>query len=305
MASSIPSQDRAVDPFASFNSNIVNQLTRMVTRGTNGLSDYNSLQTADATSMIDATSTSEIDISAGVVFKDDVLITITNSHTVDFNDPDHYLNNVIWNMAGTYYIVLEYTYVKSRPAPEAKIKILRPGDLSGYSYQLPSSLFFLKAVSVILNGVDYEIDSVYDYDPAHTENKREYVSWYVGTETGKPTFVQARDVGRIIYDSNANEFWFGAATDWVQIETATIKQIKGNTGTGAGNWTLSSGEYYHDVDASSISSLDVFTCAFYADNGGIMEMIQPTKIQLRNTPYDTVRIWMTVNTIDVYYNISK
>ena len=37
MASNIPEQTRVVDPFASFNSDTVNQLTKMITQGDNGL----------------------------------------------------------------------------------------------------------------------------------------------------------------------------------------------------------------------------------------------------------------------------
>ena len=54
MASSIPTQSRAVDPYASYNSNVVNQLTGIVTRGADVLDYYNSLQVIpDSTSAID------------------------------------------------------------------------------------------------------------------------------------------------------------------------------------------------------------------------------------------------------------
>jgi hypothetical protein len=72
MASNIPVQSRAVDPYASYNSNIVNQLTGIVTRGSNALDYENSLQViADSTS-----STDHVEVLTGIIYKDDMLIEI-------------------------------------------------------------------------------------------------------------------------------------------------------------------------------------------------------------------------------------
>jgi hypothetical protein len=299
MASSVPTQERAVDPFASYNSNTVNRLTRMITRGIDGLANYNSLQvTSDSTSPLSA-----VVLSDGVIFKDDVLLTMTADHTVDFYDSQHYFNTGtgVFNEAGIYYIVLEYTYAKSRPAPDAMAKILKPSQRSSIS---GPSLFFLKAVEVIFNGSTFEIDSTgfYDYDPEDTSVRREYVSWYMSVETALPTFEASRDTGRMVYDSVTDDVWFGLKDQWLQVPIGILKL----TGT-ITTWTSDSGLYRHDVDISSMEATDVVLTSFYADNGGIMEKIEPANVQLltSGSTYVTVRVWMTVNTINVLYNISK
>ena len=44
MASTIPNQERVVDPFASYNSNVVNRITEIVTQNTEGMLTVNSMQ---------------------------------------------------------------------------------------------------------------------------------------------------------------------------------------------------------------------------------------------------------------------
>lgn len=211
MASSIPSQTRAVDPFASFNSNTVNQLTEMITRGENGLTDYNALQVApDSTAPF-----TQAVVSIGTIYKDDVMITLTQPHVVNFADPDHYVSfGGGFNEAGTYYIVLDYTYQKSRPAPQANIKILKPSQIPNPS--LGTSLFFLKAVTVIFTGSTFRLDVMYDYDPAAPSVRRLYTPLYFGVETGLPTHVKQRDQGRVVYDSVTDAFYFGLENRWIE-----------------------------------------------------------------------------------------
>lgn len=210
MASAAPSQSRVVDPFASFNSNSVNELTHMITRGDDGLTDYNALQvTSDST----APFTQSI-VSTGTVYKDDVLITMESQHVVDFEDSNHYVSfGGGFNEAGTYYIVLDYTYAKSRPAPTAYIKILKPSQQS----LLDSSYVFLKAVTVIFTGSTFRIDSYYDYDPSDTSVARTYTPLYFGVETNIPTHVQSRDQGRVVYESETDTFWFGLSHRWTEL----------------------------------------------------------------------------------------
>ena len=87
MASSIPSQARAVDPFASYNSDTVNKLTRMLTYGENGIATPLS---CDIT--LDSTSSSQVVLNPGFVYQDDVWINIDAQHEVDFTDSDQYYN---------------------------------------------------------------------------------------------------------------------------------------------------------------------------------------------------------------------
>jgi hypothetical protein len=211
MASSIPTQTRAVDPFASFNSDTVNQLTDIIARGNNGLTDYNSIQVGIDT----GTPFTQSIVSTGSIFKDNVFITLTAQHTVDFTDSQHYVSfGSGFNEAGIYYIVLDYTYAKSRPAPQASIKILKPSQIPHPS--LGTSLFFLKAVSVIFTGATFRIDQYYDYDPTTPTVEREYTPLYFGVETNLPTHDPTRDQGRVVYESETDQFWFGLANRWVE-----------------------------------------------------------------------------------------
>lgn len=261
MASSIPTQTRAVDPFASFNSNTVNALTKIVTRGDDGLTDYNALQvTADSTSPY-----TQAVVGVGTVYKDDVMVSITSPHTVNFEDSDHYASfGTGFNETGYYYIILDYTYAKSRPAPSATIKILKPSQIS-YLATDPG-YFFLKAVKII-NAGGYQIDlsstngGYRDFDPDNPDNKREYTPFYFGVETGLPTFLTTRDVGRLVYDSKTNVFWFGASDRWVEGVGSSENVIISNIDTSS-VWTgcicyIDSGR----VAQPAIASSDVTTKA--------------------------------------------
>lgn len=283
MASSIPDQVRTVDPFASYNSDIVNRLTRMVTRVTDGqglLNSPNDLQVS-----IDSTSPEDqVVVSTGMIFKDDMLINITSEHTVNFLDPNHYVSfDGGFNMAGYYYIVTEYIFQKSRPAPDLDIKIIKPNQRLT-TFALSSALTFIKCVQIIFNGSTFEISALYDYDPEYPNVKREFTRWYLSAEVSLPTFNQARDQGRLVYVISTNEIWLGTDTEWVAFGgrkvTATLN-----------SWTLSGGSYYADVDISSINSN--FASVTVQDSGD-GTIIQPEEIDF--TSVTNVRIWMPVNT---------
>ena len=79
--SQYPTQTRAVDPFASYNSDVVNKLTRMVTNGEDLLFSPKGMDViADSTSPNDY-----VNVTVGSCFKDDIWIQITAEHQVDFN----------------------------------------------------------------------------------------------------------------------------------------------------------------------------------------------------------------------------
>lgn len=209
MASSIPEQNRTVDPYASYNSNVVNQLTGIVTRGSDKLDIINSLQViSDSTSPTD-----HVNVLPGIVYKDDTLIQINQTFTVDFTDQQHYISYPIGAPpAGIYYIVLQYVYAKSRPAPQARIKILAPPQVPLFSGD--SSLFFLKAIDI---NSSFDIISMYDYDPDNPSIKRIYVDNYAGTEVTLPVFTKERDQSRFVYASDEDEFYFGYSDQWSAI----------------------------------------------------------------------------------------
>jgi len=248
MASSIPEQTRAVDPYASYNSNTVNQLTGIVTRGDDALDEYNSLQVDfDTTSAID-----HVVVYPGIVYKDDVYIKITKEFRVNFSDPDHYIipstDPFDGPEEGIYYIVLEYAYVKSRPAPQAQIKILVPSQTESFRRGEFACLFFLKAVRVALDsGGDGVIQNLYDYDPDNPDTKREYVKQFLGGEVFLPPFDPRKDISRIIYVSEEDECYMGFRDGWKTCggegSTFTIDTSGFQTGdlvyiNAAGNLTL-------------------------------------------------------------------
>lgn len=222
MASSIPSQARAVDPFASYNSDSVNTLTRMLTYGEDGLATPRSLDVA-----LDATSDTQVTLQPGFCYKDDVWLNIDTPHTVDFTDSEHYyMFDTGFDEAGYYYIVLEYTYQKSRPAPEAKVLIVKPSQTSAYTPG--NSWIFLKAV--LVEGVGpFNVNSVYNFDPLQPDNKRLYIATYAGTEIGLPIHIPERDQGRIVYGMEEDDFFFGLSDRWSSLGIASGASFEDDT----------------------------------------------------------------------------
>jgi len=216
MASTIPNQERVVDPFASYNSNVVNRITEIVTQNTEGMLTVNSMQVE-----LDTTSPNNtVIVQPGYAVKDDVLIKITSSHTVDITDLSQYVSEtVFFPGAGNYYLVLEYQYLKQRPAPQANIKIIKPTErgliTSGSVYLL------LKVLTVDAMG---NILSIHDYDPetGYEDNTRPYIKYYAGGEVNLPTYNQVRDQGRIAYESQRDKFFFGYENAWGELAAGGV-----------------------------------------------------------------------------------
>jgi len=212
MSLEFPTQNRAIDPFSSYNSNVVNVLTRMITRGKNCLHGVHAIDV-----VIDATcSNTEITILPGECFKDDVLIQILESKTVDMTLADYYINhNNPWTEAGYYYVTLEYTYQKAKPAPVAKIRILKPSQRALYDEDT-SPFLLLKVVEVVFDaGIGtFVVNGLTDYDPSEPNNKRVYSQLYAGVEDSLPVFDKIRDEGRIVYVHDRDELFFGIDNRW-------------------------------------------------------------------------------------------
>lgn len=213
-----PNQTRVVDPFSSYSSDNVNRLTRIVTHG------EDAIEIAKACDVIlDATSSTSIIITSGVIYKDDLWIKITHEYVVDFNDLSNYMiPSSGFNEPGWYYIVLRYTYKKQRPAPEAEIFILKPSQRSVYNSS--SDMVFLKAVHATGSG-PFQLDAVSSYDPENIQNKREFVKRYAGTEIFSPTFDPTRDVSRIVYVEEDDTFCFGHSDSWKTLDIENTVQI--------------------------------------------------------------------------------
>jgi hypothetical protein len=207
--SQYPTQTRAVDPFASYDSDTVNTLTRMATQGEDLLFSPRGMDViADSTSPNDY-----VNITEGSCFKDDVWIQITAEHQVDFNNALHYFGGSIIKEPGYYYIVLEYEFVKSRPSPQASIKIIPPSLVAtGYG----TNHIFLKAITATTG--PWALGTFYDYDPGDTTIYRENTSTWASVEHTLPTFSQTRDQGRIIHVRDEDMYYFGILNSWERLD---------------------------------------------------------------------------------------
>ncbi len=257
MANSIPRQERTVDPFASYNSNVVNNLTGIVTRGSNVLDYYNAVQVIpDSTSVTD-----HVEVVPGTVYKDDVMIDILASHRVDFTDPSQYVSasgDPLNTEPGIYYVVLEYTYTKSRPAPQARIKILLPSQRSGYIAGNLPSLLFLKAVEIEVTMGSGSIIGLYDYDQENNSIQREYILNYASNDIILPTFDQLRDQGRLTYVPSEDEFYVGYQNEWGSVGGGGAEFEANTVGFEAGDlvYLTGGGSLTKAISTLSVSTAD-------------------------------------------------
>ena len=205
MANINPTQTCTISPYSSYNSNIVNQLTRMITQGENCLHSSHAMDVA-----IDSTSPlTTLIVSTGQAYKDDVIVEFTESLTVDMEEADFYISGNPFNEAGYYLIVLDYTYVKAKPAPVASIQIIKPSQLDQFS----DAYLLLKCVSVIHGDVTCEISELFDYLPSDTTVERKFTQAYVGLERTLPTWT-LQDEGRLIYVVDEDELYYGTSARW-------------------------------------------------------------------------------------------
>jgi len=210
------SQNRSIDPYASYYSSIVNQIHRNVSRGVDCLHSSHSMDViADTTSPLDA-----VVVTTGGVFKDDVYIENLVDFPLDLTDLSFYAPGTLtaWDSTGYYYITLSYHYTKSRPAPRASFRVLKPDQR--YLLFTDPRFFLLKVLSVIDGTAGPEIDSFYDYDPANpNNNKRVFSQTYIGLEWTLPSFVRSRDEGRIVLAVDTNEVFWGKTDGWDPVFT--------------------------------------------------------------------------------------
>jgi len=227
MASSIPNQERYVDPFASYNSNVVNTLTEVVTNGRNGLVTPNSCQVeqVDSTSVV---------VLTGSLIKDDVLIKITANHTLNINDLDQYITTGPYPVPGYNYVVLDYSYIKSKPPPEASIKILRPSERNLLT--IVDSYFLLKVIEISMVG-PHTISRLLDTDPDLVQNQRQTI-WTYASAQGSINIHGANDRGRIVYETGKDKFYFGYYSEWGELTAGGVSVDVNTDTTGVAFGTL-------------------------------------------------------------------
>ena len=292
MASNIPTQERTVDPFSSYGSDIVNQLTRMVTRDSSGAGWLNGPNDLDV--IADGTSVNTALLQTGVIFKDDMQIFITSEFTVNFLDSTQYFSSGgTLNETGYYYVTIEYAFVKSRPAPQAAIKIIRPSER--VTTFPNSNLTFLKAVEVDTVASSNEIVDFFDYDPDNTSVARVSIQQFASTEIFLPTFNRLLHQGRIEYAKNVDQFYYGKSSEWVLAGTSVSVS---ETIASPGGWTSDSGLFRGDVDITVLNTMNAVVAVRRTSDHKI---ISPSDLEF--TSVTNLRVWMPSSAVAVQVTV--
>jgi hypothetical protein len=160
-----------------------------------------------------------VQVQPGYIVKDDVLINIKNPHNVDFSIEENWATtppDPFLFAGGNVYVVLEYTYQKQRPAPVAKILLLRPDERN-----LVSGYLLLKVIE--LSATPSSVLETYDSDPevGFQTNTRKYLKYYAGgaVDLGAHT---PDDIGRIVFEGRRNKFFFGHEADWQELTSGGV-----------------------------------------------------------------------------------
>jgi hypothetical protein len=206
-----PSHTCTVSPFESYHSNVVNRLNRLVSNNEDCIFSSDKINAT-------ITSGSEVTLSSGSVFKDDVFITIED-FIVDFSDADYYYYGTIWDEIGYYYILLYYVYEKTRPAPKPRIQILKPSERTTY---VPDGDFVLIKVAKVECVTTFQVTQLLDFDPDNPTVRRIYSKTYIGLEDEKPVFDVNHDPGRLLLTTDDDILQYGGSVDWITIPSMAL-----------------------------------------------------------------------------------
>jgi len=165
-------QSRAVDPFASYDSDIVNRHLESLTL------NENCILTGLYPTIVDQTN---IKVPLGFCVKDNVLIRFTQDIAIDLTDVNWYSNPASGGLTttGIYYVVVSYRYQQVKPAPYAKVVILNDPSTQ---YD-PGQYLFLAALQIDTFTTGLGVISVIDHDPLNTDIERKgpgLLSYYKG-----------------------------------------------------------------------------------------------------------------------------
>ncbi|MCK5016123.1 MAG: hypothetical protein KAS32_03545 [Candidatus Peribacteraceae bacterium] len=156
-----PTQVRSVDPYSEQRfSSVINRMTRIITNGEDAI-------LLPDTSLVPSKLDFEtVSLTSGICIKDDVFIQVTEPFTqLDANDAVYYVDNYLggtggMDSTGVYYIVIDYSYERSLPAPVAHYRFIK--DLASFYDGFESKYIFLGIANIIYNTpqVRYEIDTI-------------------------------------------------------------------------------------------------------------------------------------------------
>jgi len=214
MGNPVPSQIRSVDPYASYDSNVVNKLTRIVSDGENILLSPSPIDV----SLINATT---IRALIGKAIMQDVLIETQLDLDVDLADIDFYVDSTggFWNETGYYLVVLHYEYNKTSPPPEASVKIIMPSQKA--TLYDPTKHLFLKCLDVSNSGIN-EIDAVLDHDPDNPSVNRDDLISGVGGGNYVATDEDTTGLGASLYSVGSGAY---DRFDEMWIKTLNVESI--------------------------------------------------------------------------------
>jgi hypothetical protein len=211
MAFHIPAQDRSVDPYSSYNSDNVNGLTRIFSKGLDVVSSGLDVEIDTVTSII---------VGAGVGIKDDVMINITEDNiNIDLTDPEWFVETTAMNdSTAKYYVVMDYVYLKSSPAPRASIRILKNRG------QFTERYMFLKCMEI----TNSEVTRLWNYDPDDPTIGRRGAAILINFVSELPPWTPDQE-GLVYMLIDGSMLIIGSPTEWVYIPT----QLAGYTYTTA------------------------------------------------------------------------
>jgi len=204
MAFHVPAQTRAVDPYSSYNSDNVNALTRVISKGLDVISSGLNVDIINGTS---------VNVTDGVAIKDDTMINITEDNIViDMNDAEWFVEaTAMIETTAKYYVVMDYIYAKTTPAPKATIRILK--NRSNFT----DRYMFIKCIDIV-GGV---VSALYDYDPDNPEIGRRGAAIQMTIVDNFPGWTEDQ-IGQFYILTDGSMVAIGGPTGWVYIPTQPL-----------------------------------------------------------------------------------
>ncbi len=161
MALTAPAQERSIDPYSNRRfSSVFNRITRVASTGIDVI--LYPTQSFKLTKL----NWKEVKVDSGICVKDDVLIHITEDFYIDFSNNDYYIDDTgAMTSASYYYIVLQYLYARSLPAPKAWIRVIR--DITSLYTNHEHQYIYLGSALTVWNAGEsrYEVSAVYHNTP--------------------------------------------------------------------------------------------------------------------------------------------
>ena len=149
-----PTQQTSINSFADHRfTNTINRFTRIVSGGADVILPFDN----NVLSVTIDVTTQGVDISPGMVIKDDVLIHLPESTNLDFTNSDNYVGTTGLGPAGDYFVLLKYIYYQSVPPPSAYYVVCRQ---RAEFLNNRTKYMYLATATVVQDGLDFIVDSI-------------------------------------------------------------------------------------------------------------------------------------------------